>query len=219
MITARLCARLWPERGSAAALWAPNAVRVSESWGTMPFLLSKCRSLLLLLIPLAATLLGGCASKPIESFGAARPLLKPEVYFAGHTHSWGMFETPGGKPTKIIRTETSGRWDGSVLHFEQDIVMEGGSKEHRSWLIRRLDEHHYSATGTGIIGTAHGTAYGNVFHLDFTLDASPGNPLAHVHMSQWMYLQADGVSLVNEDTITKSGVLILDVTELFRKDR
>jgi Protein of unknown function (DUF3833) len=168
---------------------------------------------------LTALMLGGCAGKPIEAFTAGRPFLKPEVYFAGHTHSWGMFETPSGKPTKTISTETEGRWDGATLHFEQDITIEGGSKEHRSWLIRRLDEHHYSATGTGIVGTARGTAYGNVFHLDFTLDAAPGNPLAHVHMSQWMYLQPDGVMLVNRDTLTKAGIIITEITELFRKDR
>lgn len=175
---------------------------------------------LVALVPLMmAIFLGGCASKSVESFGGGRPLLKPEVYFAGQTHSWGIFETPDGKPTKTIWTQTSGKWDGAVLHFEQDIQMQDGSSQHRSWLIRRVDEHRYTATGTGIIGIARGTAYGNVFHLDFTLDAAPGNPLAHVHMSQWMYLQTDGKTLVNEDTITKAGILILDVTELFRKDR
>jgi hypothetical protein len=164
-------------------------------------------------------LLGGCASRTIESFGDGRPLLKPEAYFAGGTHSWGIFETPSGNPSRIIHTETMGRWDGAALHFEQDIVFEHGSTEHRSWIIHRLDPHHYSATGTGIAGIAHGTAYGNVFHLDFTLDAIPGNPLGHVHMSQWMYLQPDGKTLVNRDTLTEAGVIVTEITESFVKDR
>jgi hypothetical protein len=172
-----------------------------------------------LIIGLMAALLGGCASRPIESFGDGKPLLKPETYFAGNTHSWGIFETPGGQPSKIIHTETSGRWDGVALHFEQDLIIEGDATKHRSWVIRRLDEHHYTATGTGIIGVAHGTAFGNVFHLDFTLDAVPGNPLGHVHMSQWMYLQPDGRTLVNRDTLTKAGVIITEITELFWKER
>jgi hypothetical protein len=168
---------------------------------------------------LAALLLGGCAGRPIESFSNAHPQFKPETYFAGHTHSWGIFETPAGQPSRILHTETAGHWDGATLHFEQDIQFEHGSTEHRSWLLRRLDDHHYAATGTGIIGMAHGAAYGNVFHLDFTLDAAPGNPLAHVHMSQWMYLQPDGKTLVNRDTITKAGIIITEITELFQKDR
>ena len=173
----------------------------------------------LLIIAVAAMGLGGCASAPIASFKDVRPLLDPEKYFAGKTHSWAMVETPSGEPKETLTTRTVGYLDGTCLNFEQDIVFAHGRTEHRSWLVRRLDEHDYSATGTGIIGTAHGEAYGNVFHLDFTLDAIPGNPLGHVHMSQWMYLQPDGVTLMNRDTLTKAGVIIAEAAEVFWKDR
>jgi hypothetical protein len=173
----------------------------------------------LLITIITAMAFSGCASKPIETFVNERPIFKPETFFAGHTHSWGIFETRSGKPAEILHTETWGHSDGNILRFEQDIVFEHGARQHRSWLVRRLDEHNYSATGTGIVGTARGEAYGNTFHLDFTLDALPGNPLGHVHMSQWMYLQPDGVTLVNRDTLTKAGVIITEITEQFRKDR
>jgi hypothetical protein len=161
----------------------------------------------------------GCASKPIGAFKDGRPLLEPEKYFAGEAHSWGIVETPSGRPRQVLHTTTNGSWNGHELRFEQDITFEGGSAWHRSWVVRRLDEHHYSATGTGIVGTAYGEAYGNVFHLDFTLDATPGNPLGRVRMSQWMYLQADGKTLVNRDTLTKFGLIIAEISESFRKDR
>ncbi len=160
----------------------------------------------------------GCANQPLELFKEERPLFKPEEFFSGHTRSWGTFETKSGKPTKIIQTETTGKWDGSALHFEQDIIIAHGKETHRSWLIQRLDEHHYSATGTGIVGTARGEARGNAFHLEFTMDALPGNPLGRVHMSQWMYLQADGVTMINRATVTKAGVILVEITEHFRKD-
>jgi hypothetical protein len=163
--------------------------------------------------------LGGCASKPVATFRNGRPTLDPERFFAGHTRSWGIFESRSGEPTEILHTETWGRVAGGSLHFEQDLLFGGGTKKHRSWLIRRADEHHYTATGTGIIGLARGEAYGNAFHLEFTLDALPGNPLGHVHMSQWMYLQSDGVTLVNRDTLTKFGVIVAEITEQFKKDR
>lgn len=172
-----------------------------------------------LLVPLVVITLDGCASKTLKTFKDGRPLFKPEQFFAGHTHSWGIFEKRSGVPTEILLTETTGKWDGSTLHFEQDLVFEKGKKQHRSWLIHRLDERHYSATGTGIIGTARGEVSGNVFHLEFTLDALPGNPLGHAHMSQWMYLQPDGMTMVNRDTITKVGVIITHITEQFQKDR
>lgn len=165
-----------------------------------------------------AIVLVGCASKPLAIFKDERPVFKPEVFFAGRTHSWGVFESRSGEPKEILYTKTTGRWDGSILHFEQDLDFAEGKKQHRSWQIRRVDEHHYTATGTGIVGTAHGETRGNAFHLEFTLDAKPGNPLGHVHMSQWMYLQSDGVTMVNRATITKAGVIITEITEQFRKD-
>jgi Protein of unknown function (DUF3833) len=173
----------------------------------------------LLSLATMAIAMAGCASKPVASFRGGRPVLDPEKFFAGHTHSWGIFESRSGEPKEILRTETSGRLENGGLHFEQDLLFGSGKKMHRSWLIQRVDTHHYTATGTGIVGLARGEASGNVFHLDFTLDALPGNPLGRVHMSQWMYLQPDGATLVNRDTLTKAGLIVTEITELFRKDR
>lgn len=167
----------------------------------------------------AMAFLGGCATKSVTAFATGRPLLLPEKYFAGHTHSWGIFESRSGQPTSTLTTATDGHWEADGLHFEQDLVFESGKKSHRSWVIHRLDAHRYSATGTGIVGVARGEAYGNVFHLDFTLDVLPGNPLGHLHMSQWMYLQADGKTLVNRDSLTKAGVGVAQISEQFHKDR
>jgi hypothetical protein len=162
---------------------------------------------------IALTLSGCITSRPIQSFAQNHP----QQYFTGHTTSWGEFETRSGAPWKDLRTETWGHMSNAALHFEQDLYIGQGAKQHRSWLIQRTDPHHYTATGTGIIGTAHGVAYGNVFHLQFTLDTTPGNPLARVHMSQWMYLQPDGVTLINRDTLTKWDFTIVEITEQFRK--
>ena len=167
----------------------------------------------------ALALLSACASKPIASFHTGRPLFAPEIFFAGRTHSWGVFETRDGKPASILRTTTEGHVAADGFHFEQDLDFESGRKSHRSWLVRRLDAHRYSATGTGIVGEARGLAHGNAFHLEFTLDAFPGNPLGHLHMSQWMYLQPDGTTMLNRATLSKAGIIVAQVTEQFQKDR
>ena len=67
------------------------------------------------------------------------------------------------------------------------------------------------------MGEARAEAYGNVFHLEFTLDVSPGNPLLRVHMSQWMYLQPDGRTMINRAVLTKGGVIVAQITEQFTK--
>lgn len=181
--------------------------------------LNALKFLRCLLFSTALLAAAASAKTPAEVVKNGRPILKPEQYFAGRTHSWGVFESRSGNPTKLIHTQTQGRVQGGVLRFEQDLQIERSKNSHRSWLIRRVDEHHYTATGSGIVGTARGEAYGNALHLEFTIDAVPGNPLAHLHMSQWLYLQPDGRTLINRATITKGGITLAQVTEQFQKDR
>ena len=103
---------------------------------------------------LLATALGGCASRQAGSFSAGRPLFEPGVYFNGPTHSWGIIESRGGEPDQVLTTQTQGHWEGGTFHFEQDLLFEKEKGQHRSWLIRRVDAHHYTATGMGIVGEA-----------------------------------------------------------------
>jgi hypothetical protein len=161
----------------------------------------------------------GWAATPFDVVRDGKPDFKPEKFFGGRTQSWGIFETRSGAPKETLQTQTWGRWERGIFRFEQDLQFQSGEKTHRSWSIRRLDENHYLATGTGIVGTARGEARGNAFHLEFTLDAIPGNPLGHLHMSQWMYLQPDGVTMVNRAILTKAGVIVAEITEQFHKDR
>lgn len=117
----------------------------------------------------------------------------------------------------MVRTETTGKWEGDTLRLEQDLWLGESKPQHRSWCIRKLDANRYEGTANDLIGTVRGEAYGNVFHWSFTLALSPGNPLANVRVTQWMYLQSYGRTMVNHSTITKFGIVVAQVTEQFRK--
>jgi len=155
--------------------------------------------------------------KPSD-FAAGRPVLDPEKFFNGYTRSSGVLENGSGAPKESVITKTHGFWEGGMLHIEQELVFGNGKPRHRSWRIRRLDAHRYEATGNDIVGTVHGEAYGNVFHWSFTVALSPGNPLTNVEMSQWMYLEPDGHTMVNHSTIRKFGIVVAQVTEQFRRE-
>ena len=184
-----------------------------------PPMFSPFASLVRVVLAVLALSTGSRARDPVSLFANGRPIFILEKFFAGRTHSWGVFERRSGAPKQTLTTKTNGVWQDGILHFEQDIAFADGKRQHRSWRIRRLDEHHYSATGTGIVGTARGEAWGNAFHLDFTMAVLGANPLGHVHMSQWLYLQEDGVTLINRATATKAGIIVAEITEQFRKDR
>ena len=162
-------------------------------------------------------MLTSCSSLKPSDFADGRPLFDPAQFFTGRTESSGVLENRAGAPTQRVTTETFGRWVGDVLELEQDLVFSGGKRQHRSWRIRRRDGHRYEATANDVIGTIRGESYGNVFHWTFTLALSPGNFLGNVRMSQWMYLESDGRTMVNHSTIRKAGIVVAQVTEQFRK--
>ena len=164
----------------------------------------------------AGILFSSCAGLQVAEFAGGRPVLDPTQYFSGRTTSSGVIENRGGSPSKRVTTQTSGRWVDGVLFLEQELEI-GGKKQHRSWRIRKLDSHRFEATANDMVGTARGEAQGNVFHWSFTLALSPGNPLSRIQMSQWMYLQPDGRTLLNHTTIRKFGLVLAQVTEVFQR--
>jgi hypothetical protein len=166
----------------------------------------------------ALSLLTGCASLKPEAFADGQAAFEPEKFFVGTTHSSGVFENRRGQPVRRITTETKGTLKEGMLYIEQDLMPEGKKATHRSWKLRRVDAHHVDATANDIIGTAHGALYGNMMCWHFTLALSPGHPIRNVRMSQFMYLQPDGRTLIIRTIIRKAGFIVTQVTEAFRKE-
>ena len=154
---------------------------------------------------------------PVSAFADGRPAFDPLKFFTGHTRSWGVLENTKGQPTERITTETWGRMVKGELHMEQDLYIGNKPRTRRSWRMRRIDAHHFEATANDVVGTARGVASGNAFFWSFTLALKPGNPLFNVRMTQHMYLQPDGKTMINRDTIRKFGIVVAGVTEQFRR--
>ena len=152
------------------------------------------------------------------AFEKNSPKLEPVAFFGGHTRSAGVLENHGGKPTATIITETTGKVKDGILYIEQDLFPKEGKKNHRSWQLHQVDEHHVDATANDIAGTAHGLLYGNTFAWTFRLKIPNRKFIRHVRMSQHMYLMPDGQTLLIRSVIRKFGIVVMQITEEFRKE-
>lgn len=161
-------------------------------------------------------LFASCASLKPAAFEKGEPKLEPVSFFGNRTRSSGVLENHGGKPTAKITTETTGNLKDGVLFLEQDLYPEGGKKNHRSWQLRRIDEHHVDATANGIEGTAYGLLYGNAFSWTFRLKMADRKFIRHVRMQQHMYLMPDGTLLIRS-VIRKFGIVVMQISEQFVK--
>ena len=100
----------------------------------------------------------------------------------------------------------------------QDVTLDDGVPERRTWRIRRLDEHHYLAWSENVIGVAKGEAWGNAFRLDYVLVLNKSHHLTHLRMTHWMTLQPDGRTMLNVVTVRELGIVIGHITEVFRHE-
>ena len=166
---------------------------------------------------LALLLLAGCsrALTPADFAGTA-PAFDPLAFFTGHVTSWGVVEDRGGAPTGWLTTDCVGTVepDGS-LRMTQHIAFRDGTGQTRTWHLRRTAPGHYVATANDMVGEAKGAAAGRAFRWSFVIATHPGDPLADVGFTQWMYAMPDG-SVVIRTVVRKLGIVLAEVTEQFR---
>ncbi len=164
----------------------------------------------------AAGLLSGCGDNlPPSSFDGRRPLMRPEQFFDGATRSTGLLETSDGAPSQRFTVEGRGRVlpDGR-FQLDQTVVFEGKPATSRRWVMSRTDAHRYVASLTDAGGQVRAEAYGDLFHLTYPLK---GAPLGG--MEQWLYLQPDGCTVVNEAVVRVAGLTVRRLSErISRRD-
>lgn len=159
---------------------------------------------------IAAAGLAGCAGAlPPSAFEGGSPQMRPEVFFAGTTRSSGVLENRSGAPTQRLHIQGDGRTlpDGS-FQLVQSVTLDRDAPKTRTWIMRRVDEHRYTATLTDASGPVEGEAYGDLFHLSYDMASPAGG-----RMEQWMYLQPDGRTVVNEATVSLLGVVAARLSE------
>lgn len=162
----------------------------------------------------AIGILAGCDRQP-QHIGGTGAAFDPITFFSGHTRSWGVIEDRSGTPTGAIETDSQGRLDATGrLQMTQHLSYQDGKTQERTWTLGRIAPDQYQATASDMVGTADGRSDGRMFHWQWVLTRSPGNPLMNVTMEQWMYQLPDGTALIRT-TVSKLNVILTEVTEHF----
>ncbi|MEP7118065.1 MAG: DUF3833 family protein, partial [Acidobacteriota bacterium] len=82
-----------------------------------------------------------------------------------------------------------------------------GEVNRRSFRMRRVDEHEYTGTLTGVSGAVWARVDGNSFHVRYTMRRPA------VTMEQWIHLQPDGRTGLNRATVRVFGIPIAHLSE------
>jgi hypothetical protein len=144
---------------------------------------------------------------PISAFEAGRPEMRPESFFLGATRGSGVLQTGGGRPSRTFTVRSLGRAVPGGITVDQEIRWNDGEVDRRSWTVRRTGPHTYRGELTEATGPVTAEARGNVLRLNYPMKG-PG-----VSMEQWLYLQPDGRTVINEGTVRVLGVVVARISE------
>ena len=135
-------------------------------------------------------------------------------YFTGPTKSWGVYENGGGTPKRCFKADSIGtrQPDGSLI-LRQHFVYSQGKDTSRVWRIRRVDATHWEGTANDMVGVARGECEGNAFYWTYNITVDRNNPLATVHVRQWIYQPEGTDTVMTRLVVTKLGVPLFEVTE------
>ena len=162
------------------------------------------------LAALSAVAVTACA--PVlapERFEGRGPEMRPERFFAGATESQGVLEDASGAPLQRFTVQGRGEaLSDGAFRLDQTLAFEGQPTRTRTWLIRSTGPHSYTATLTDAAGPFAAEAYGDLFHLRYRLKGVPTGTV-----EQWLYLQADGRTVVNELVARVAGMTVRRVSE------
>jgi hypothetical protein len=160
-------------------------------------------------------LLSSCATMQPQDFNKSSTRFELDRYFVGHARSWGVFEDTNGNPRRSFICDSYGKRDAKdVVLLHQEFKFSEGKTQTRDWHIRRVDATHWEATANDMVGTACGEGMGNAFYWEYAISLNLKNPLATVHVRQWMYLAEGTDSLMTRLVITKLGIKVSEVTEV-----
>ncbi len=166
----------------------------------------------------SAWLISSCASLQPHDFAKSETHFELDRFLTGHTRSWGVFENTSGAPRRSFTCENHGTRDAAGdLVLTQHFQFSDGKTQTRIWHVHRVDATHWEGTANDMVGIARGEGMGNAFYWEYTISVDCRNPLATVHVRQWMYQPEGADILMTRLVITKMGLALFEVSEVIHR--
>jgi hypothetical protein len=137
-------------------------------------------------------------------------------YFLGETHAHGVLETPSGRLRKRFVCRMSGMWQDDVFVLDERFFHDDGTREDRTWRVRRAGDGCITATAPDVAGEARGHAADGGFVMTYVLRIPVKGWRLPIRMHDRMYRMDDG-SVLNRATMRLLGVRVGELTFHFSK--
>ena len=142
--------------------------------------------------------------------------LRLEDFFDGPAMAYGVFQDRFGRPRRLFNAEVEPTFENGLLTLEERFTFDDGVKEERIWNIQPEGDGRYTATASGVIGTARGQVEGPALRWRYTFALDIGSRIINVQFDDFMCQQSERV-LINRAVVKKWGLRVGDLTIVFIK--
>jgi hypothetical protein len=164
----------------------------------------------------AALALASCSAPAPQRYAGQQPVLDVQRYFNGRLLAHGMFQDRSGAVIKRFVVTMQCRWDGDTGTLDEDFTYADGTRQHRTWTLRKVAPDRYIGTAPDVVGEAVGIVAGNALRWNYVLALPVDGRVVQVDFEDWMFL-IDRRVMLNRATMSKFGIALGAVTLSFDK--
>lgn len=168
------------------------------------------KTLSLMLVAAAVTLLSGCASVTVDEYADNEPRLVAEEFFDGRLTAHGVVKDRGGKVIRSFNADIKAYWKDGIGTLEEDFVFDDGEIDRRVWTLTPDGPNRYIGTAGDVVGEGEVTIAGNSMFLDYVLRIPFGDGTLDLRIDDRMYLVNPNI-LINESRMLKFGFQVGEI--------
>lgn len=167
-------------------------------------LLKKIKTLGVLMT--ASCLISACTNH-IDYYKSKEPKLDLQNFLKGKIAGVGLIKDWRGRVTRQFNFVGDATWHKNIGTFQEKMQYEDGQTDHRTWTIKRINNHYYEGTTADVIGIAKIFVEGNAMNWQYKMDVKVDGSTYRLTFDDWMYLMKND-TLINENKFKKLGITV-----------
>lgn len=165
----------------------------------------------------ALSFIFGCTSGiDPKIYSKNSPKFDVRNYLNGPLEAHGILQNRRGEVTKTFTVTMVGTWVGNEGKLEEHFVFSDGKTDQRTWNIKMIDDHNFTAKAHDTVGIAKGQQYGNALRMDYVLSVDVDGKKYDISLNDWIYL-IDDKTAINVSQMTKFGFRVGTLNISFKK--
>jgi hypothetical protein len=166
---------------------------------------------------MSTCLLSACSSE-ISYYKNQPPELNLQRYLQGKIVGSGIIKDWHGRVTQQFDFSADASWEKDICTFKEEMKYYNGKIDHRTWIIKKINDHYYEGSTAELIGIAKIFVEGNAMNWQYKMDVNVNGSTYRLSFDDWMYLMKNN-TLINQNKFKKFGITVGSLVLFMQKSQ